>query len=73
MNTEHLKARIFNRSKIPVRCHVNLRILNLLLFCRWFSSLPSPSIESLSNDDGDGNENFKKAIGLISRTTTLHV
>ena len=60
MNTEHLKARIFNRSKIPVRCHVNLRILNLLLFCRWFSSLPSPSIESLSNDDGDGNENFKK-------------
>ena len=72
MNTEHLKARIFNRSKIPVRCHVNLRILNLLLFCRWFS-LPSPSIESLSNDDGDGNENFKKAVGLISRTTTLHV
>ena len=32
MNTEHLKAGIFNQSKIPVRCHVNLRILNLLLF-----------------------------------------
>ena len=28
---------------------------------------------SLSNDDADGNENGKKAIGLISRTTTLHV
>ena len=28
---------------------------------------------SLSNDDGDGNENGNKAIGLISKTTTLHV
>ena len=28
---------------------------------------------SLRNDDGDGNENDKKAIGLISKTTTLHV
>ena len=27
----------------------------------------------LSNDDADGNENGKKAIGLISKTTTLHV
>ena len=31
------------------------------------------TIGSLSNDDGDGNENGKKAIGLISKTTTLHV
>ena len=30
-------------------------------------------IGSLSNDDGDGNENGKKAIGLISKTTTLLV
>ena len=28
---------------------------------------------SLSNDDADGNENGKKAKGLISKTTTLHV
>ena len=28
---------------------------------------------SLRNDDGDGNENDKKATGLISKTTTLHV
>ena len=28
---------------------------------------------SLSNDDGHGNENGKKAIGKISKTTTLHV
>ena len=30
-------------------------------------------IGSLSNDDADGNENDKKAIGLFSKTTTLHV
>ena len=28
---------------------------------------------SLSNDDGDGNETGKKAIGFISKTTILHV
>ena len=28
---------------------------------------------SVSNDDGDGNENGKKAIGLLNKTTTLHV
>ena len=28
---------------------------------------------SLSNQDGEGNENGKNAIGLISKTTTLHV
>ena len=27
----------------------------------------------IRNYDSDGNENVKKAIGLISRTTTLHV
>ena len=32
-------------------------------------------IGTLRSDDGDGNENFVKAIGLpvISKTTTLHV
>ena len=28
---------------------------------------------TFSNDDGDGNENVKKAIGLVRKTTTLHV
>ena len=28
---------------------------------------------SFSNEDGDGNQDVKKAIGLISKTTTLHV
>ena len=33
------------------------------------------SVGSFSNDDGDGNgnENLKKAIGLLSKTTSLHV
>ena len=36
-------------------------------------SVREMSVASLSNDDGDGNENFKKAIGLLSKTTSLHV
>ena len=28
---------------------------------------------NLSNNDGNGNKNVKKAIGLISKTTALHV
>ena len=36
---------------------------------RCFSSL----LGSLRNDDGDGNENGKKEIGLLRKTTTLHV
>ena len=30
-------------------------------------------IGSFSNDDGDGNEDVKKTIGLLSKTTNLHV
>ena len=28
---------------------------------------------SFSKDDGDGNQDVKKAIGLLRKTTTLHV
>ena len=28
---------------------------------------------SFSNDDGNGNEDVKKAIGLLRKTTTLHL
>ena len=31
------------------------------------------SVASFSNDDGDSNENVKKAIGLLSKTTSFHV
>ena len=36
-------------------------------------SVREMSVGSFSNDDGDGNENVKKVIGLLSKTTTLHV
>ena len=36
-------------------------------------SVREMSVGSFSNDDGDGNENVKKAIGLLSKTTSLHV
>ena len=56
-----------------------------VLICFLTTMLPRPRslaisfwgifelIRSLSSDDADGNENGKKAIGLISKTTTLHV
>ena len=31
------------------------------------------SVGSFINDDGDYNENVKKAMGLLSKTTSLHV
>ena len=31
------------------------------------------SLGSFSNDDGDGNEDVRKAISLLRKTTTLHV
>ena len=51
--------------------------LNLLLFCRSDSRHRRRCLSSLlgilRSDDGDGNGNATKAIGLISKTTILHV
>ena len=38
-----------------------------IVFNYWFT------LGSFSNDDCDGNEDVKKAIGLLCKTTTLHV
>ena len=35
--------------------------------------LPRHRAGNFSNDDGDGNEDVKKGIGLLRKTTTLHV
>ena len=42
---------------------------------RCLFSLASSTIVlgSFSNDDSDGNENVKKAVGLLSKTTSLHL
>ena len=44
-----------------------------LMFLPHLFDLIHDLLGSFSTDDGDGSENFKKAIGLISKTTTLHV
>ena len=36
-------------------------------------SVREMSVGSFSNDDGDSNENVIKAIGLLSKTTSLHM
>ena len=38
-----------------------------------FDTVSHAILESVRNDDGDDNENGKKAIDLFSKTTTLHV
>ena len=39
-----------------------------------FSLVREPaSLRTLRSNDADGNENVKKAVGLISKTTTSHV
>ena len=35
--------------------------------------LTSATLGTLRSDDGDGDENVKKAIGLVTKTTILHV
>ena len=36
-------------------------------------TFPEQTVGTLRNYDGDGNGNVKKAVGLMSKTTTLHV
>ena len=60
---------------------INTFLFNSLL-CFHFSSSRSPSsllvpflvlVGTITSDDGDGSGNAAKAIGLISKTTILHV
>ena len=59
----------FSFSLFTLKIDFKYRLLILRL---TFGGLRRP-LGSLSNDDADGNKNGKKAIGLISKTTTLHV
>ena len=36
-------------------------------------SVAQATLGSFSNDDGDGNQDVKKAIGSLRKTTTLHM
>ena len=59
-------ARLFLLKKVLKFCHERLDT-NLFPFPLKLI------VGSFSNDVGDGSKNFKKAIGLISKTATLHV
>ena len=45
----------------------------ILDFTEAFDTVSHAILGSVRNDDGDGDENGKKAIDLFSKTTTLHV
>ena len=71
-----MPAPVFPRVPCDYRIHLVVRAISLILKLLEFlrCDVPvSPTLGSLSNDDADGNKNGKKAIGLISKTTTLHV
>ena len=50
-------------------------LVNMTVLLSWWSSRVRiiGTLGSFSNDDGDGNEIVKKTIGLVSKTTNLHV
>ena len=45
----------------------------ILDFTEAFDTVSHAILGSVSNDDGDGNENGKKTTDSFSKTTTLHV
>ena len=62
--TAVLQAMKERKYQLPVAIF-DVREVNVLVF-----KVPN---KDLRNYDGDGKENVKKAIGLMSKTTTLHV
>ena len=56
------------RSIIPSTLHVHYIFVKNVLRCLF-----RPALGTLRSNDADGNENVKKTIGFISKTTTLHV
>ena len=65
-----------NKYVIPFFCTTHHLVGITLRLQRWRRFLPvalKEVIGSFSNDDGDVNEDVKKAIGLLRKTTTLHV
>ena len=57
--------RVFDLVSRPSCCASDMGMLLLKLLDFLYCDVPvSSTIGSLSNDDGDGNENGKKAIGL---------
>ena len=52
----------------------SLRIQSLFITSlNLFREVSAETFGSFSNDDGDGKQDVRKAIGLLRKTTTLHV
>ena len=62
--SRHATTRIKDRKKV-IFCFASLK--------NQFHQLYSTKLGTLRSDDGDGNGNAIKAIGLITKTTILHV
>ena len=56
-----------DRNSVLFISHITFRDCCIHIFATFLK------IGSFSNDDGEGNENGKKTIDLMSKTTTLHV
>ena len=65
-----LPRQLISCSKTAFRSSLLLEVVRVTI-----GELPSllKSVVSFNNDECDGNENAKKAMGLLSKTTTLHV
>ena len=62
--------RVFDLVSRPSCCASDMLLLKLLEFL--YCDVPvSSTIGSLSSDDGDGNENGKKAIGLYQQNNNF--
>ena len=70
-----LLENVDNKSLSAVRSGRKSCLVNMTVVLSWWRSRVRiiGTLRSFSNDDGDGNENVKKAIGLLSKTTNLHV
>ena len=58
------------RAKLLFCQSKHIAFLPFSLLCCLVVKFP---VGSFSNDDGDGNENVKTAMGLLSKTISLHV
>ena len=50
-----------------------MMLITMMIMMMTLSMTMMTIIGTLRNCDGDGKENVNKAIGLMSKTTTLHV
>ena len=57
---------------LVLQTEISLTIVYVVV-CLSFLCFSIHFVRTLRNYDGDGNGNIKKVIGLISKTTTLHV